>query len=43
LMTVYMLFRTLYAAKADRNRQIQSNPFLMEKDEEHVKIHEVFS
>ena len=38
-----MLFRTLCAAKVGRNRQIQYTPFLMEKDEEHVKIHEVFS
>ena len=39
----YVLFRTLCAAKTGRSRQIHCFPFLMEKDEEHVKIHEVFS
>ena len=43
LICSYVLFRTLYAAKVGRNRQIQYTPFLMEKDEEHVKIHEAFS
>lgn len=42
-MPKYVLFRTLSAAKTGRDRQIQCNPFLMEKDEEHVKFREAFS
>jgi len=38
----YMLFRTLYAAKTSRNRQIQCTSHLMENDEKRVKIHEAF-
>ena len=39
----YLLFRTLYAAKTGRNRQIKCTSHLMENDEKHVRIHEVFS
>ena len=39
----YMLFRTLHAAKAARNRQNKCLLILMEKDEHHVTIHEAFS
>ena len=41
-LSFYLLFRTLYAAETSRNRQIQCEPFLMEKDEEDVKIREGF-
>ena len=43
LQSHYLLFRTLYAAKAARNRQIQCPLSLMEKDEKRVIIHEAFS
>jgi hypothetical protein len=42
-LTDYVLSCILYAAKSDPNRQNQCSQFLMEKDEEYVKIHEVFS
>ena len=38
----FVLFRTLYAAKTSRNRQIQCTSNLMENDEKRVKIHEAF-
>ena len=40
---VYLLFATLYAQKNERDRQIQSHSPLMEKDGEHVNIHEGFT
>ena len=39
----YVLFRTLYAEKRSRNRQIHCPTYLMEKDEKLVRIHEAFS
>ena len=38
-----VLFRTLYAGKSVRYRQIQCPLALMEKDENRVRIHEAFS